>query len=134
MYCSGCGNKLEGHENFCSNCGQVADGQSVHLNDSVAETLSFSSNFVLGGSLLTPDRLIITANEIIYKKRNRYLIGVDEIVIPFKRVSSVELDIRLISTTVVIHTINNERINLRNFSISSGKEIRKIISQRINQL
>ncbi|HZH86864.1 MAG TPA: PH domain-containing protein [Brumimicrobium sp.] len=135
MYCSGCGNKLEGHENFCPKCGQGIGGQNKRETVSgPTETLSFSSSFVLGGNLLTPDRLIITAEEIIYKKRNRYLIGVDESVIPFKRISSVELNRRLISTTVIIYTNGNEKIELKNFSVSDAKEIRKAIAERINHL
>nr|WP_299201421.1 PH domain-containing protein [uncultured Brumimicrobium sp.] len=135
MYCSGCGNQLEGHENFCSNCGHkvhVSDG--VQKMTSATETLSFSSNFILGGSLLTPDRLLITDKEIIYRKRNRYLIGVDESVIPFKRVSSVELDRRLISTNIVIYTNGNEKIVLESFSIGNAKKIREAIAERINHL
>lgn len=135
MYCSGCGNKLEGHESFCPKCGQSVGSQFEREVISVpTETLSFSSSFVLGGNLLTPDRLIITAEEIIYKKRNPYLIGVDESVIPFKRISSVELNRRLISTTVIIYTNGNEKIELKNFSVSDAKEIRKAIAERINHL
>ncbi|HLV42522.1 MAG TPA: PH domain-containing protein [Brumimicrobium sp.] len=135
MYCSGCGIKLEGHENFCSNCGKNVNGQNdAAETPTFNETLSFSSNFVLGGSLLTPDRLIITDKEIIYKKRNRYLIGVDQIVIPFKRVSSVELDRRLISTTVIVYTNGNEKIELKSFTVGDAKRIREAIAERINDL
>ena len=135
MYCSGCGIKLEGHERFCSECGQKVNGENDSTEiPSPAETLSFSSNFVLGGNLFTPDRLIITDKEIIYKKRNRYLIGVDETVIPFKRISSVELNRRLISTTVTIYTNGNEKVELKNFSIANAKSIREAIAERINDL
>lgn len=135
MYCSGCGSKLEGHENFCPKCGRKINGENVSSTvPAPHETLNFSSNFVLGGNLLTPDRLIITNEEIIYKKRNRYLIGVDETVIPFRRVSSVELNRRLISTTVIIYTNGNEKIELKNFSIGDAKIIREAIAERINHL
>lgn len=133
MFCSECGSKLEDHANFCSNCGQKVHGKrNSEAPPSSGETLSFSSSFILGGNLLTPDRLLISDKEIVYKKRNNYLIGVDKIVIPFKRVSSVQLDRRLISTTVVIYTIGNEKIELKNFSISNAKLIREAIAKRIN--
>lgn len=135
MYCSNCGSKIDQEANFCSNCGRKI-GDAIDANEEVNsnnfEPVSFSSRFILGGSLLTPDRVTITANELIYRKRNRHFIGVDEIAIPFKRISSIELDRRLISTTIIVYTMGNEIVNLPNFSIGDAKKIREVLNGRLN--
>lgn len=136
MYCSKCGEELVQAAKFCSNCGQKVDGSVVkntEMDSNSFETVSFSSRFVLGGSLLTPDRLIITSEELIYRKRNKNLIGVDEIAIPFKRISSVELDRKLISSTVIVYTMGNEKVSLKNFSIGDSKRIREVLTNRLNK-
>ncbi len=136
MYCSKCGEELVQAAKFCSNCGQKVVGSVVkntEMDSNSFETVSFSSRFVLGGSLLTPDRLVITSEELIYRKRNKNLIGVDEIAIPFKRISSVELDRKLISSTVIVYTMGNEKVRLKNFSIGDAKRIREALTKRLNK-
>ena len=135
MYCSKCGGEINEDANFCSNCGQKVDGSDVsnnEVNASEFESVSFSSRFILGGSLLTPDRVIITSKELIYRKRNSHFIGVDEIAIPFKRISSIEIDRRLISTSIIVYTMGNEVVKLKNFSIGDAKKIREVLNQRLN--
>ncbi|PWH86359.1 zinc-ribbon domain-containing protein [Brumimicrobium oceani] len=134
MYCSNCGNEIFKEANFCSNCG-IKLGPSINSKEVNSannfETFSFSSNFILGGSLLTPDRVTITSSELIYRKRNSNFIGVDEIAIPFKRISSFELDRRLISTMIVVYTMGNEIVKLKSFSIGDAKKIRKVLNERL---
>lgn len=135
MYCSNCGSEYGNGANFCSNCGRKIGDYDFNKEKAELisnETINFSSRFILGGNILTPDRLIITSKELIYKKRNKYLIGIDEIAIPFRRISSIEIDRKLISSTIIIYTMGNEIVNLRNFSISDAKEIREILNLRIN--
>lgn len=134
MYCSNCGNKVNENANFCSNCGEKlgdVDLSRKSFSATEFETFNFSSRFILGGNLLTPDRVTITSNEVVYRKRNSNFIGVDEIAIPFKRISSIELDRRLISTTIVIYTMGNEVINLKGFSIGDAKRIREVLNERL---
>lgn len=131
-FCSNCGNKLDGGDKFCSNC-----GKSLILNDDPVssvgfETVEFSSNFLLGGNILTPDKIVITSNEVVYKKRNRYLIGVDKSSIPFNRISSVEIDRKLIDADIIIYSTGNQKIKAEDFSISSAREIKRILEERVS--
>lgn len=130
MYCSSCGYNLNENENFCASCGQ----KSTSVNDSskrILKTHKFSSNILLGGNLLTPDRIIITDSEVVYRKRNKYLIGVDEASIPFSRISSVEIDRKLIDADIIIYSTGNQIIKAKDFSIRASKKIKKIIEERI---
>ena len=134
MYCSNCGNEVNEKANFCSNCGEKlgdADVSRKVINSAEFEILNFSSRYILGGSLLTPDRVTITSSEVIYRKRNSHFIGVDEIAIPFKRIASIELDRKLISTTIIIYTMGNEVVDLKGFSIGDAKRIREVLNERL---
>jgi len=129
MYCSYCAYDLNGNENFCPSC-----GKSNNHNDSskpVLKTYKFSSNILLGGNILTPDRIIITDSEVIYKKRNKYLIGVNHASIPFPRISSVEIDRKLIDADIIIYSTGNQLIKAEDFSIGDSKRIKTIIEERI---
>lgn len=130
MYCISCGFNLKGNENFCHSCG-VKINESHDRAEIGIETFEFSSNILLGGSILTPDRIVITKTEVIYKKRNKYLIGVDESSIPFSRISSVEIDRKLIDSDIVIYSTGNQMIKAKDFSVRDAKKIKKIIEQRI---
>jgi hypothetical protein len=130
MYCISCGFNLKGNENFCPSCG-VKINESDDTAEIEVETFEFSSNILLGGSILTPDRIVITKTEVIYKKRNKYLIGVDESSIPFSRISSVEIDRKLIDSDIVIYSTGNQMIKAKDFSVRDAKQIKKIIEQRI---
>lgn len=134
MFCASCGNKLKGGDNFCSSCGQkiVSNVASSDTNSKeVLETYEFSSNILLGGNILTPDRLVITSTDVVYKKRNKYLIGVDESSIPFSRISSVEIDRKLIDSDIVIFSTGNQQLKVEDFSVGDAKKIKKIIESRL---
>lgn len=134
MFCSKCGTKLSNEANFCSNCGTPTKHSNSTQNLEIVdrEVYEFSSSILRGGDILTPDRLIIGPNEVIYRKRNKYLIGVDELTIPFHRIAGVKLDRRLISSTIVITTTGSEVIRLENFAVSDGKKIQRLIQERIH--
>ena len=132
MYCSSCGNNLTGNENFCPSCGQkpnIGRGRPTTQND--LKTYEFKSNILLGGSILSPDRIVVTDSQVIYKKRNKYLIGTDESSIPFSRISSVEIDRKLIDSDIIIYSTGNQTIIAGDFSIADAKKIKKIIEERI---
>lgn len=132
MFCSSCGNKLKESDNFCSSCGQKSAKNTIKTDfKEKLETFEFSSNILLGGNILTPDRLVITDNEVIYKKRNKYLIGVDESSIPFSRISSIEIDRKLIDSNILIYSTGNQQLKVEDFSVGDAKKIKKIIESRI---
>lgn len=131
-YCPNCGNNLTGNENFCPSCGQKPNtgrGRPTTQND--LKTYEFKSNILLGGSILSPERIVVTDSQVIYKKRNKYLIGTDESSIPFSRISSVEIDRKLIDSDIIIYSTGNQTIIAGDFSIADAKKIKKIIEERI---
>lgn len=132
MYCSSCGHNLTGNENFCPSCGQKPNTNlSLSKTQNDVKTYEFKSNILLGGSILSPDRIVVTDSEVIYKKRNKYLIGTDESSIPFSRISSVEIDRKLIDSDIIIYSTGNQTIVAGDFSIADAKKIKKIIEERI---
>jgi hypothetical protein len=146
MFCYNCGNKLQGTEKFCPNCGADVSGYTnadkttnstptqKQTSDEVKPPLGsevFTSNVLLGGNLVRPDRIIIDERNVIYEKRNKNLIGVDRIIIPIARISSVEIDRKLISTKIIIYSKGKQDIIVENFSVSDGKKIKKAIEERM---
>ena len=132
MYCSSCGHNLTGNENFCPSCGQKPNTNlSLSKTQNDLKTYEFKSNILLGGSILSPDRIVVTDSQVIYKKRNKYLIGIDESSIPFSRISSVEIDRKLIDSDIIIYSTCNQTIIAGDFSIADAKKIKKIIEERI---
>tara|TARA_B110000971_G_scaffold125440_1_gene128380 strand:- start:22 stop:420 length:399 start_codon:yes stop_codon:yes gene_type:complete len=132
MYCSSCGNNLTGNENFCPSCGQKPNtGPRRPTTQNDLKTYEFKSNILLGGSILSPDRIVVTDSQVIYKKRNKYLIGTDESSIPFSRISSVEIDRKLIDSDIIIYSTGNQTIIAGDFLIGDAKKIKKIIEERI---
>jgi len=86
---------------------------------------------LVGGSALTPDRIIINENEVIYRRRNSNLLRVDEVSIPFGRIASVEIDRKLINADIIIHSTGNMKIEARHFKLGDAREIKRIINSRI---
>ena len=56
----------------------------------------FIASFLRGASPINPDTIEITNTSVIYKKRKLYLIGYDTILIPFTKISSVEINTGII--------------------------------------
>lgn len=142
MFCTACGTSVESNDNFCGQCGQPLRDRSVRAphrpSEAVAEQRksqfseeTFSSNILLGGSVVTPDRLILDATGVTYKKRNTYLIGVDSISLSYTNISAVKIDRKLISCTIIISSRGAEEIRAENFSIGDGKRIKALILGRI---
>ena len=129
MFCNSCGYNLNGNENFCPSCGSKSGSKSVP--EKMLITHEFSSNILLGGNILTPDKLIITEESVTYKKRNKYLIGEDSTTISLKNVSSVEIDRNLIDSHIKISSYGGGDILAQDFSIGDANKIKKIIEERI---
>ena len=146
MFCHNCGNKLQGTENFCPNCGadikayrqenqsatvQVNPNDSKDKMEMPAESEVYTSKVLLGGNLVRPDRIIIDNRNVSYEKRNKNLIGNDRIIIPISRISSVEIDRKLISSRIIIYSKGNQNIIVENFSVNDARKIKKAINRRM---
>lgn len=131
MYCSNCGNKSESRANFCSNCGNKLAAQVSSNSSQEFDEIKFSSNILLGGAILTPDKLILGATGVSYIKRNKFLIGEDILTISYKKISSVEIDRGLIDVDILVKGFGGESILVKDFSIGNAKKIKKIIESRI---
>ena len=139
-FCTHCGNAIADNHRFCAHCGtpttvgdvnRSIDPVPVNPQSANAEELSFSSNILLGGGILTPDRLVLTDRSVVYRKRNNYLIGVDESSIPYRQVSSVEIERRIIDADIIIHGSGNKKIVAKNFSVGNAKQIKRLIEERL---
>jgi hypothetical protein len=137
-FCFNCGQALAGNENFCPNCGTPLRESSVDATHSSAASANafdevvFTSSVVLGGSLLRPDKLTITAAEVVYQKRNSNLIGTDTITIPLSRVASVKVDRKLINAEITIYSTGNKEVVVKNFSVGDARKIKSEIERRLS--
>ena len=126
-FCASCGYNLTGNENFCPGCGNKTSGISSDIHSKKVFSFEFSSKFILGGNVFTPDRLIINQDGVTYLRRNKHLIGVDRAFLSFSDISYVKIDRRLINSTVIISSKGSRGIRAENFSISDAKKIEKLI-------
>lgn len=91
----------------------------------------FIASFLRGASPINPDTLEITDNSVIFKKRRIYLIGYDTILIPFSKVSSVELNTGVIGTDITIHSFGEGTIVGHCFTLEDGKAIKQMIENQL---
>ena len=131
-FCASCGYNLTGNENFCPSCGQKPSSNGTNNRSKASFSYTFSSKIILGGSILTPDKLIIDQDGVTYLKRNKYLIGVDRSFLSFSDISYVKIDRRLINSTVIISSKGSKGIRATNFSISDAKKIESLIKNNRN--
>ena len=131
-YCPNCGNQLNLEDLFCSSCGFGLKSQNVSSQKN-QESFSheFSSNILLGGNILTPDKLYIDETGVTYIKRNKYLIGKDRVFLSFQNISSVRVDQKLIDATIIISGRGAVEITAKDFSIRDSKKIENIIKNKI---
>ena len=85
--------------NFSPQCGEKLN-QSTYNNSK--KKLVFSSSVLVGGNILTPDRLILDDNGVTYEKRNKYLIGVDSSYLSYSNITYVKIDRLLLSSDIII--------------------------------
>lgn len=91
----------------------------------------FKSAITRGGSVINPDMIEINDRFVVFKKRKKYLIGYDTILIPFKKVASVELDVHAIGVAITITSFGAARIFAEHFSLEDAKEIKRLIENKI---
>jgi predicted nucleic acid-binding Zn ribbon protein len=129
-YCSNCGNNIDDGDLFCSSCGVSLNNEATN-KDKKRESFSykFSSNILLGGNILTPDKMVINENGVTYIKRNKYLIGKDRVYLSFENISSVRIDRKLIDADIIISSRGTVEIEAKDFSISAAKKIEKLIQE-----
>jgi transcription initiation factor TFIIIB Brf1 subunit/transcription initiation factor TFIIB len=131
-YCPNCGVQIELEDLFCSSCGFGLKSQNVSSQknqDSFSH--EFSSNILLGGNMLTPDKLYIDETGVTYVKRNKYLIGKDRVFLSFQNISSIRIDRKLIDATIIISGRAAVEIIAKDFSISDSKKIETIIKKNL---
>ena len=131
-YCPNCGVQIELEDLFCSSCGFGLKSQNVSSQknqDSFSH--EFSSNILLGGNMLTPDKLYIDETGVTYTKRNKYLIGKDRVFLSFQNISSIRIDRKLIDANIIISSKGAIEIIVEDFSIGDSKKIENIIKENL---
>ena len=131
-YCPNCGVQIELEDLFCSSCGFGLKSQNVSSQknqDSFSH--EFSSNILLGGNILTPDKLYIDETGVTYTKRNKYLIGKDRVFLSFQNISSIRIDRKLIDANIIISSKGAIEIIVEDFSIGDSKKIENIIKENL---
>ena len=129
-YCSQCGNNLNPSDKFCSSCGsRIGSNQSTSSKPRFS--YEFKSNILLGGDILTPDKILIDQTGVTYIKRNSYLIGKDRVHLSYSNISSVRIDRKLIDADIIISGRGAVEITAKDFSISNARKIERLINQQL---
>lgn len=130
MFCNNCGNNIDSTSNFCSQCGQKTAVSSIPKKSKNTNHV-FSSSLLVGGNILTPDRIILDDNGVTYERRNKYLIGIDRSFLSYSNISYVKIDRKLISSNIIISSRGSSSIIAKDFFISDAKKIEEIIKNKI---
>ena len=132
-YCSKCGNNLNPYDKFCSSCG-LRIGSNPTTIPITKFTYEFKSNILLGGDILTPDKIVLDQTGVTYLKRNKYLIGKDRVHLSYSNISSVRIDRKIIDADIIISGRGAVEIVAEDFSIGNAKKIEKLIQKQLNNL
>lgn len=130
-YCSNCGNALNTSDRFCSSCGTKVVSKVSNSISTAKFSYEFSSNILLGGDILNPDKILIDQTGVSYIKRNKYLIGKDRVHLSYQNISSVRIDRKLIDADIIISGRGAVEIIAKDFSISNAKKIEKLIRKQL---
>ena len=130
-YCSNCGNALNSGDRFCPSCGTKVGSSVLNSSATVKFSYEFKSNILLGGDILTPDKILIDQNGVTYIKRNKYLIGIDRVHLSYQNISSVRIDRKLIDADIIISGRGAVEIIAKDFSISNAKKIEQLIKKQL---
>ena len=130
-YCSNCGNALNSGDRFCPSCGTKVGSSVLNSSATVKFSYEFKSNILLGGDILTPDKILIDQNGVTYIKRNKYLIGIDRVHLSYQTISSVRIDRKLIDADIIISGRGAVEIIAKDFSISNAKKIEQLIKKHL---
>jgi hypothetical protein len=90
----------------------------------------FKSAVTRGGGILTPEHIIINEKSVIWKRRNKFLIGMDSISIPIDKISSIELDDKYWGVDITINSFGGNSIFARCFTASDAKKIKTILTMK----
>ena len=85
-YCPNCGNSLISSDKFCPSCGSKIGSYPTMVPKSKF-SYEFKSNILLGGDILTPDKIVVDHTGVTYLKRNKYLIGKDRVHLSYSNIS-----------------------------------------------
>lgn len=88
---------------------------------------TFSSAITRGGDIVNPDKIIIEADKITWKKRSKYLIGGESKTIPTDKISSVDLKVGVIGTDIIIRSYGSGIIHAENFTKSDAEKIKSLL-------
>lgn len=124
-FCKQCGVSLEQDQKFCHSCGTSVNSSNTEVSNS--ETYEFSSSALVGGNIVTPTKLTLDKNGVLYQKRSTYLISKDEIRIPYKSIVTVEIESGIFGAKISIFSSGNNKIVADNFIKSDAKKIKEII-------
>ncbi|MGA3015259.1 MAG: hypothetical protein ABSD71_14620 [Bacteroidales bacterium] len=91
----------------------------------------FRAAITRGASLINPDTIEINDSSVIYKKRRVYLLGYDTILIPFSKISSVELNTSFIGTSITITSFGEGIIAAHRFALNDAKAIKQLIEEQL---
>ena len=129
-YCSQCGNNVNPSDKFCSSCG-LRIGSNQSTSSKPRFSYEFKSNILLGGDILTPDKILISHTGVTYIKRNKYLIGNDRVHLAYQNISSIRIDRKLIDANIIISGRGAVEIIAKDFSISNAKKIEQLIRKQL---
>jgi len=87
----------------------------------------FKAAITRAASPINPDTIEVNDKFVVYKKRKRYLIGYDSISIPISKISSVEIDTRIIGSDITIQSFGEGTITAHRFTLADAKEIQRLI-------
>jgi hypothetical protein len=130
-YCSNCGNVLNTSDRFCPSCGTKVVSTVLNSSATAEFFYEFKSNILLGGDILTPDKILIDQTGVTYIKRNKYLIGNDRVYLAYQNISSIRIDRKLIDADIIISGRGTVEIIAEDFSISNAKEIEQLIRKQL---
>lgn len=92
----------------------------------------FKSQFTRGGNILTPDVLHVDDVGITYSRRNSILIGKDEVMLPYTKISSVIVDRKVLGANIILVGLGGERIVARNFSWADARKLSDLVKNYIS--
>ena len=96
-------------------------------------TYQFSSAVTRFGPILTPEKLIINDQFVIWsqnKGATSLFLASSKIIIPRNTISAIELDGGLVGTDVYIFSFGGQHIRCKNFTISDAKAIKHILTSQ----
>ncbi len=91
----------------------------------------FKAAITRGANPINPDTIEITDRFAIFKKRRIYLIGYNSIMIPFSKISSVEINTGFIGTKIIIHSFGEDTITAHRFALKDAKQIKRLIENQL---